>query len=92
MCIVDVEAAREERRKYDRNWRRMNPSKVKAKSERFWEKHAAPGEDAIAARNRYAREWRAANKEKTRATNLRYWANRAARRKGEAGTGGADEN
>lgn len=82
---VDAEAAEEERRKYDRQWRARNPSKVKAIKERFWAKRAAPGEDTKAARRRYIREWRAANKEKVRAINLRYWANRAARRKNESG-------
>jgi hypothetical protein len=80
MNIMDeFDAKGAARRKYDREWRERNPSKVKAIKERFWAKHAEPGEDLKAAQRRYCREWRTANKDKVAAAKSRYWLNRTIR-------------
>lgn len=37
---ISNELIREARREYDRQWRKKNPEKVKAKNRRFWERKA----------------------------------------------------
>jgi DnaJ-domain-containing protein 1 len=40
ITIVSAEDVRAVKREYDRQWRKNNPDKVRAKNRRYWEKQA----------------------------------------------------